>query len=353
MLYIKPLGQVTQHELNAVGHRAQDLALLAQHQMPVPPSIVVTSNVFDEVLRIGNLKYKIDYLFTHAQEHIQQTLLNLYTGARKALYEAKLPAGFETELRQMYDVITRPLAVGELVAESDRVPVRVILSTNRLDDPEDNATVIQAVNGFDELMNAVREGWALAYSPTLLRERLKEHYPEMHLKVALIIQVMDRRVAASHVYSCLPQDHKKTYIQAYLGYLDLRDRIQKDYYAVGKWTLRVLASDIAVQGEVLALDSRKDLVVSKLEQPLGMEKLVERDLIEIARLTRKAERLLMTPVKAFFASTSEDHELLWVNRLGFSTMLGPEESTASIVTVTPRKDDFLLNETKGSAERPV
>lgn len=375
MLYLKPLSAVTQHELQAVGYKAQDLALLAAHQMPTPPTAVVLSNAFEEVLRIGNLKYKIDYLFSHAQEMVQQSLVNLYTGVRKALYDAKLPNGFETELREMYDTITKPVALGELVADNERSPVRVILSTNRLDDPEDNTTIIQAVNGFDELLSAVREGWALAYAPTLLRVRLHEHYPESRLRVALIIQSMDRRAATSHVYSCLPQDHKKAYVQAYLGYPDLRERIPKDYYAIGKWSLRVLASDIATQQERLDLDAKKDLVPVALERPVTSEKLVDRDLLELARLTRKAERLLMTPVKVFYACSPDDHEVLWVNRLGFDTMIvadsdgapehsAPEHETSTIYvparasvpesvgpvpsSVTPSvgdsADDFLLTQ---------
>lgn len=329
MLYLKPLSAVTQHELQAVGYKAQDLALLATHQIPAPPTAVILSNAFEEVLRIGNLKYKIDYLFSHAQEMVQQSLVNLYTGVRKALYDAKLPNGFETELREMYDTITKPVALGELVADNERSPVRVILSKNRLDDPDDNTTIIQAVNGFDELLSAVREGWALAYAPTLLRVRLHEHYPESRLRVALIVQSMDRRAATSHVYSCLPQDHKKAYVQAYLGYPDLRERIPKDYYAIGKWSLRVLASDIAAQQEMLDLDAKKDLVPVALERPVTSEKLVDRDLLELARLTRKAERLLMTPVKVFYACSPDDHEVLWINRLGFDTMIVADGDGAS------------------------
>ena len=320
MLYVKKLVSVTDHELAAVGYRAQDLAIVAS-QVRVSPSIVVTSNTYDEVLRLNNLKYRIDYLMSHAQELLPMTIQNVYTGIRKSLFEVKLPAGFEVELRQHYDSITYPLSIGELVAEKERPSVRIILSTNRIDDPEDNTTVIQAINGFDELLIAIREGWALAYAPTLLKARMKEHYPESKLKVSLIIQVMDKSTASAHVYSCVPQDHNKIYIQGYLGVLDMRNTIAKDYFAVGKSGLKVLSSELSVQKESLALDDKKDIVAKQLDPPASSEKIVDRDLIQLARETKKIEKSLTVPIKAFFSVNGEDQELLWVNRMSFDVMM--------------------------------
>ncbi len=320
MLYVKKLVSVTDHELQAVGYRAQDLAILAS-QVRVAPSIVVTSNTYDEILRLNNLKYRIDYLMSHAQELLPMTIQNVYTGIRKSLFEVKLPAGFEVELKQHYDSITYPISIGELVAEKERPSVRIILSTNRIDDAEDNTTIIQAINGFDELLTAVREGWALAYAPTLLKARMKENYPESKLKVSLVIQVMDKYPASAHVYSSVPQDHHKIYIQGYLGVLDMRDTIQKDYFAVGKTGLKVLSSEVITQKESLVLDDKKDIVVKQLDPAVTSEKIVDRDLIQIARETKKIEKSLTIPVKAFFAVNGEDQELLWVNRMGFDVMM--------------------------------
>ncbi len=320
MLYVKRLVSVTDHELQAAGYKAQDLAVLAS-QVHVAPSIVITSNAFDEVLRLNNLKYKIEYLMSHAQEYLQQTIVNVYSGARKALFEVKLPNGFETELREHYDALTSPLSIGELVAEKERPSVRIILSTNRIDDPEDNTTIIQAVNGFDELLIAVREGWALAYAPSLLKARMKERFAESKLKVALIVQLMDKRASTAHVYSSVSQDHGKLYIQAYLGVPDMRDTIVKDYYAIGKYNLKIMASEVTCQKEQLILDDKKDIILTQFEQPIVSEKIVDRDLIELARQTKKIERTLTVPVKAFFVGSQEDQELLWVNRLPFDVML--------------------------------
>lgn len=321
MVYVKHLNAVTQNELQAVGYRSQDLALLQQNQIPIAGAFVVLSNALDETIRLNNLKYKIDYVMSHAQAQVQSSLQNVYSSARKALLEAKLPPGFEVELREFYESITTPLAIGELVAE--RPSVRLIMSTNRLEDPESNDDIVQNVNSFEELLVAIRETWALSWHPTPLGGRLRERFPESRLKVALVVQTMDDAVTSTHAYSCLPQDHGKIYLQVYYGMPDLRERVTKDYYAISKETMRVVATQIKQQLNALQRSDTKELTLTQVPQTPG-DKMADRDLEEIARLTKKAERLLQHPVKAFFVSTRDMHELLWVNRLGFEIIIGEE-----------------------------
>jgi phosphoenolpyruvate synthase/pyruvate phosphate dikinase len=350
MLFIKPLSQVGQHELSAVGYRGQDLALLSQEQVATASSFVLLATAFDETVRVNNLKYKIDYILGHAQLLVQQSFTNAYNGVRKALLEAKLPHGMETELRETYERVSAAVGVGELVAQNDRVHVRVIVSMNRIDDPESNDTIIQNVTNVDELLLAVREAWALAYAPTLLHARMKEHYQESKLKIALIIQAMDGTTACAHAYSCLPQDHSKLYLQAYEGELDVRERVKKDYYAISKESLKIVAREVR-QTQRLQLDGTKQLAVVDAAH----SELLERDLLEVARVTRKIERSLRTPVKAFFALQGGDNipELLWVNRLGFDILFKDDAESAAQLKDAPEPSaqDFLLPDEP--AELPV
>lgn len=329
MVYLKPLSGVTQNELQAVGYRIQDLAVLHQHQVAMPHAFAVLSNAMDEIIRLNNLKYKIDYILSHAQLEIASSLQNTYSGVRKAMLEAKLPPGFEVELREFYESITTPLSIGELTAE--RPPVRIIMSMNRLDDPENNDVIIQNVNTFEELLIGLREAWGLVYHPSILEARLRERFPESQLKTALLVQTMDEPTAAVHTYSSLPQDHKKVYVQAYYGYPDLREKVIKDYYAISKDGLRVVASQVQQQPSALARNESKELVLAPIA-PTSGDKLTDRNLIEISRLTKKAERLIHAPVKAFFTIKDDAIEILWVNRLGFDILIGDEQSTQEPTT---------------------
>jgi phosphoenolpyruvate synthase/pyruvate phosphate dikinase len=356
MLYLKTLATVTPNELQAVGFRAQDLALLAQNRIETAATFVVLSSAFDELVRTNGLKYKIDYMLSHAQENVQSSLVNAYNGVRKAMLEASFPPGFETELRDLYERITTPAAVGELVASNERPPVRIIMSMNRHDDPENNDTIIQNVSGYDELLVGLREAWALAYHPSQLGSRMREKFPESRMKIALLVQAMEKPFATCHVYSCLPQDHHKLYVQTYAGYPDLREKIAKEFYAVGKEGLRVIATQLGRQQSALEINAAKELTVT----PLSVRfELPERDVIEVCRLTKKAERLLQTPVKVTFSVRDDLFEVLWVNRLGFDILIKDEEEVMpkssgmkdmwqmakeAVAQAKPTTDDFIAAE---------
>jgi hypothetical protein len=150
---------------------------------------------------------------------------------------------------------------------------------------------------------------------------------------------MEEPVTSCHAYSCLPQDHKKVYLQTYYGHLDLRNKITKDYYAISKDNFKIVASHVRDQPMMLERDEKRELVATPLAKG-KTDKVNDRELTEIGRLTRKVERLLQAPVKVFFTSKNDAHDILFVNRLGFDILIGdepevPVAAPETIVNVEP------------------
>ena len=317
MLYAKPLSAVSDAELQAAGQRAVDLARLAQSRIAVPPSFVILSTAWERVLSANNLAYKLDYILARVDLSLAYTLTNAYTGVRKAMLDATIPADVEQEVRELYDA-TSTTGIG--LDDGQRLPVRLIVSANRIDDPENNDTIIQCVRDSAELLVALREAWALAYSPAQLAHRIRNRFQEKRLAIAVIAQAMRPQDVTVHAYSSMPQDRTTVYIQAYRGYPDLRDRVAKDYHAIAKADLKIAASEPHEQTHALLIDEKNALELAQVADGQGP---APRELAEIARLTSKIERELAAPVKAFFASRGEEHELLWANRLGFDVLLTP------------------------------
>lgn len=342
MHYLKTLSSVTQHDVGAAGQRAADLALLQSQRFSVPHAFVVTAAAFDALVAENNLKYKIDYILGHVQLGSPQSLTNAYTGIRKAILEAKLPAGFDAEIKELFESITSPdMDLSLRTRGGRRPPVRIILSCNRIDDPETNDTIIQNVKE-EELLTGVREAWALAYHPRLIEARLRERFPESRLRVALVVQAMDKPAMTAHAYTSMPHDHGKVFLQTYYGYPDLRERISKDYYALDKNLLTVLASEIHEQPALLDIDSQGELVPVALPGKTAHDRLIERQVQELARLAKKAERVLGAPAKLFFAVHNDTPQLLWANRLGFDVILGKEETPdTGFVEIPVQEREYL------------
>lgn len=326
MLYAKQLAVITDAELQSAGQRAIDLARLQHERIAIPASFVILSTAFERMLSANNLKYKLDYLLARVDANLAYTLTNAYTGARKAFADAPMPTDVEQEAKELYESLS--------MRGEKRTPVRMILSPNRIDDPESNDSVIQCIRTPQEFLIALREAWALAYCPAQLAHRLRAKFPENKFTTAVIVQAMRTQDATVHAYSSLPQDKERIYLQVYRGYPDLRERVTKDYYAISKNDLKMVASEIREQQNALLLDEKDSLELAPVARKGETDHIVPRELAEIARITKRLERELGTAIKAFFSTSGDQHELMWINRLGFDVMLAPE--TVEQTTVAPQ-----------------
>jgi hypothetical protein len=167
---------------------------------------------------------------------------------------------------------------------------------------------------------------------------------------------MDKPYATVISYSCLPQDHNKIYLQSHAGYLDLRERISKDFYAVGKNGLRTVASQTGRQKGMLERNEQGELVVVPMQTRF---ELIARDILESSRLTKRAEALLQTPVKVYLSVYQDAQEILWVNRLGFDVIVRDETASVverevdTILKEMPSKEDFLVPQDLETVAVPV
>ncbi|MDD9953250.1 MAG: hypothetical protein OXR66_02860 [Candidatus Woesearchaeota archaeon] len=322
-MYTKTLSTVQENELGLVGQRALDLALLTEHKVPIPHSFVVLTSAFAKLVEENDLRKRIDFLLSHIEG--AEGLQNVYTSVRKAVTTAELPEGLQQELQEMYDSISTP-GVG---LSSKQLPVRLILSTNWVEDAESNDSVIQDVHGFEEFMTALRELWAFTYHPSQLSRRMKEGFNEKLLHVAVLAQVMEKPLSSVHTYSAMPQDDEKIYLQTYYGYPDLRERVTKDYYAVGKDSLHIVLRELKEQKYKLDIGT-DGLTLIATGGKNEHDKVIKRHIADVARLTKKAEYVVHSPVKAFFQTTEDSVTLLWVNRLDMDRVAEVETAVPAV-----------------------
>ncbi len=339
MQYVRSLSGVKQNEPELSGQKAKDLALLKENRFRLPDSFVVLSNAFDLLVDQNNLKYKIDYILKHVNSNSPQSYVNAYTSVRKTIKSAKMPEDVETEMKELFEGLT---AEGIGLRESKGTSVRIILSPNMLLDPENNDTIVQNIQGYEEFQIAVREAWALAYHPNQLKPRMDAGYPEKNLKIAMVVQVMNNPTACCHAYSALPDAQDKLFLQTYYGHLDLRNKVKKDYFALARNGLKIVSSEVKGQPEILEFDDNGELCVVPFTSKTKHDKVIDRDLLEIARQTKKAERVLQSPVKLFFTINNERFILLWANRLGFALKHPAAQEEPEVEEIIEETTEYIV-----------
>ena len=347
MQYTRSLGKVKKDDGDEAGIRAVDLAILREQKFVTPDAFVILANAFEELIEMNKLKYKIDYILRHVTKNSPQSYVNAYTSVRKTIKEATEIPEFKQELKEMFDGLT---AKGIGLEQGD-APLRIILSPNIPLDPENNDSIIQNIRGWEEFQIAVQEAWALAYHPTQLKPRMTAGFSENKLKIAMIVQLMDEPTTCCHAYSTLPVARDKLFLQTYYGHLDLRNKITKDYYALAKDGLDILTTEVREQPEILEVNDDGELAVVPLSSKTEHDKVIDRVVQELARQTKKAERVLNEPVKCFFANKDERHTLLWVNRLGFE-LRKPAETPEPQAEPAPEETPEAPSEKTEAPEEP-
>jgi len=310
MAYTKSLANIGKDEVSLAGQRAVDLAACSEQKIVEPEAFVLLSNAFADVVEQNSIRPKIEFLLNHLDKKSSHSLMNVYSSIRKITSSAKFPEALEKELKDLYESISaQGIGLG-----NKTLPVRMILSSNAPEDPENNDTVIQNIRDWNEFIVAVRESWALAFLPSQLGYRMMHKYNEKQLQLAILVQTMTPSSITVHTHSAMPEDSEKIYAEVYYGFPDLREKVKKDYYAITKNQLEIVMSHISAQPNKLVMKTG-DLVLEQLPSQEKEDKLIKRDLQELARLTKKIERTVQAAVKCFFTYHNEQLTLQWVNRL--------------------------------------
>lgn len=293
MRYIRTLAQIHRGEHDLVGQRARDLALLSQKEFSTPLSFALTNDAFEAFIHQNNL-----------QERIGTVLMEESTGTRRydQIRELILNGEYSKEMVQELVEAYESLSEGDdLITSQDAAFVNVILSPNHTMPDENREGIILNVRGLEQLLLAIKECWACLFTPGLQRHRANAGITVKNLNVGVLIERMERGEITAETWSATGGDKNVLTVKAYYGAIDIHGTVEKDELRVSREFLKPTYQSVAIQTVLLTLD--EDDRLAKL--PLGArgeeQTLNDRDMIELARLTKKASGILDEQVKLYFA----------------------------------------------------
>lgn len=311
MKYIRTLNQVQYTEQTLYGARGCDLARLLADRVPIPPTFILTTDAWNHFIQKNNIKYKIDFILKQVNLRNEKTLINAFNSIRKLILAHPIPEDIVIELREAYESLGQGVALDEMM-KSDNAPfVSMVSSPDYPAEAESFEGMIQNIQGMEEVLLALKELYAMAYTPEALMYRAK--LGTKKFSYATIIQSMPGARASATAYSTDPESQDMIFVHAYRGYADLRDLIAKDFFHVKKEFLNVAASQIVEQSKIIVREEDGQLYPIEFREGRG-QSLNDKEIMEIARLAKKTEKVLETPAKIFFSITAKDFFVLFANR---------------------------------------
>lgn len=308
-MLVTTLQRIVPADIDHVGNRALRLARLAQRGFTTALSFVLTNEAFETFISHHELQGAIGAVLQGSGGATQK-----YDAIRELILTREFPEGIVSEIVESYESLTGGSDAAQLVRETEAPFVMLVMSPNHHVPSESNEGIILNVRGLEQLLIAIKECWACLFTPTLQRHREAAGISARNLNMGIIIQQWVKGEVTVESWSATGGDPSMITVKSYYGQLDISSSIEKDEARLMTEHLKQIYQSTAVQSAILTRDEEDRL--AKL--PIGArgegQKLTDRDVAEVARLTKKASITLEKPVKLFFTYTKEP-VLLFCNEL--------------------------------------
>ncbi|MFH1770524.1 MAG: PEP/pyruvate-binding domain-containing protein [archaeon] len=325
------LNKINKSDVEVVGYKAVDLAELHKKKLNIPICFVIKSTLFDDFVSGNNLNSQINRIISESDFSNDESLEAAYTKIKELFDKTEFSQQSQDELMEAYETLAIDidhLDIAKLVTTIDKPYLTVIGSPNYVDDSENNNSIIQNVKGKPALFKAIKSCWSSLYTPAALKYRKKEDITTEE-KIGVIVQRMTEADVSAQTFS----DKTSIVVKTFYGYQDYEEEFEKDVSVFDKDTLAVKNTKINNQEFFFVRHMRDNNLTKKdLREKGDVQKLNDKDIEELARITKKVEGLIEKPVKLFISITKNKIYLLFVNRILIKEK--DEEITEELITET-------------------
>lgn len=314
---ILTLNKVNKSDVEVVGFKAIDLAVLHMKKMSIPICFVIKTTLFDDFLVSNNLNSQINKIIGESDFSSDESLETAYAKIKELFDNVEFSQQNQDELMESYETLAIDIDhfdIAKLVTTIDKPYLTIIGSPNYVDDSENNKNIFQNVKGKKALFKAIKQCWSSLYTPNALKYRKKEDITAEE-KMAVIVQRMIEADVSAQTFS----DKTNIIVKTFYGYQDYNEEFEKDISIFDKDTLTIKNMKVNNQEFFFMRDMRdNDLTKKALREKGDVQKLNDKDVEELARITKKVEGLIEKPVKLFISITKNKPYLLFANRISIS-----------------------------------
>lgn len=306
-MYVRTLKNVHRMDKDLVGERCVDLAVLHEKEFSVPLSFVITNEAFEEFITANNLMPRISNILSGN---------NLYERMRELFLAHEIPDSVVSDIVENYESlsITQQDTLNNMVQAEETPYVMLTLSPNYTVQAENNEGIILNVHGLEQLLLALREAWACLFTPNMVHHRDQAGIGNTNLNAGVIVQQQLKTEVTTEGWSATTGHRDEITVKSYYGLPDLGQDIEKDEFRMTQEYLKPVYQSVTTQTMQLQQEEGQ---LSK--NPLGVrgeqQKLNDKIMIELARLSKKAARQLEHHVKVFFSVKGETIHTLIATRL--------------------------------------
>jgi pyruvate,water dikinase len=310
--------EVDKEDLPLVGGKGANLGELTKLEIPVPPGFIVTTQSYFHFLDESGLRTKIREILKKLDPDDSKQLEKSATQIKQLISDAAMPQQIAKEIKGAYENLGGLVAVRSSATAED-LPEASFAGQQR---------TFLNIQGEGEVVAAVQGCWASLFEPRAIWYRDQLGLDHLKVGIAVVVQRMVQSKRSGVMFTREPvTNEEKIAIEAVygLGEAVVSGGVTPDLYLVDKKSFTIIHKMIARQEWQLTKSHKgtNDIDETNVKLPVsealqGKQKLSDREIIALAKLGTKIEKLYQFPQDIEWAR--EDNKLYIVQTRPITTL---------------------------------
>jgi pyruvate,water dikinase len=287
--------EVGKEDLPLVGGKGANLGELTNLEIPVPPGFIVTTQSYFQFLNESGLRTKISEILKKLDPEDSKKLEKSATRIKELITNASMPKQIAVDIKEAYAKLGGLVAVRSSATAED-LPEASFAGQQR---------TFLNIQGEEEVVAAVQGCWASLFEPRAIFYRAQHGLNHIKVGIAVVVQRMVQSKRSGVMFTREPvTNEEKIAIEAVygLGEAVVSGGVTPDLYLVDKKNFAIIHKMIARQEWQLTKSSKgnNDIEETNVQLPVsedlqGKQKLSDREIVALAKLGTKVERLYQFP----------------------------------------------------------
>jgi len=314
------LSKIDKSYAPSIGGKAANLGEMLKVKLPVPNGFVVKSFAYQTFIKENNLKHKIQIIIKSINYNDPSSLSKSSKEIKKIILKSSIRPNIVSAVLEQYKKLGKDALVAVRSSATSEDSKTASFAGQQ-------ATFLNVI-GSENLIKAIKDGWASLFTPRAMFYRHEENLNENRVTISLVIQKMVNSQSSGVMFTLDPVTLKKStiVIEAIygLGEYIVGGKVTPDHYVVEKDSLTILAKKVEPQKIMLRLKNGQNKSIKLADQKGSGQKIADQDIILLATLGKLIEKHYNYPQDIEWA---KEGKKLYIVQTRPVTTLGNQKSS--------------------------
>jgi pyruvate, water dikinase len=303
---IKWFKETSKKDIGFAGGKGANLGEMYQAGFPIPNGFIVTAQSYWKFLEESGLIDEITKILEKLDPENNDSLQSLSKKIRDLILSKEIPSDITEEILNGYNLMKKESKINiishdsEIIKSSINDTLVAVRSSATAEDLPDASFAGQQetflnIIGAQEVIKAVRKCWASLFTARATYYRVKNNFPHMNVKIAVVIQKMINSEMSGVAFSANPSTGDKSEIIIEAGYglgeAIVLGEVNPDLYIIDKKNVSIKSKQVKKQDRKLIRTKTANIEWVPVEDDLQEKQVIKDDFVlKLAKIIKSIEQ---------------------------------------------------------------